>query len=620
MASAMAMGMDIMGRSKNRTNPLFLGKTEKCGLGLWFMVCFVPSAVAKVLDFEIKPTLTASQIYSDNFNLRSSSLGQAQGGFVTQLAPAFNIDRNSATTKFKLNYRLQFLYYEGVDIDPRLYNQLQMTSKTEIFNDSVFIDSSSTIGQGNASSIGAFATNNVAQSATVNSTTYRTFRVSPYWLPHLGGYADGEVRVSYMRFDNSGSRNLTTATGGVNTINDLGSDAYQESIYLRSGKKMESTGWSGRFSFSNQDQQYKSTSSSSLRFRSSNGELSYRLIDDVSAFVQLGYYDNVYSGGISPNNGIYITPGLSWTPSPQFSLAAGYGINAYFTNLIWHPSERTSFLLNYRDSKVGGGNCGLTGLGVGGAVGSALSSNTGCGTTSGTGLGAYGSGGVGPTATGTGFATGPLGASNSGSVWTASFQHRTRTSTWSASYYTTTTTVQQFLASQATFTTPADLNGNPTGPATANDRSINSPNFTDGIVISKRAQFAVSWFLSKHTFSFSGYQNNFAYSGGNRRNQDILGVLASWSYRFTPQVSAILQGSWQSSEYPGGNAGAGSAKTDYSSVSLSISRQLSSFATGSLQFSHFQTDSGSSANTRNIFGILGSYDANQVAASLNVRF
>ncbi len=595
MASATAMGMDIMGRPKSRANRVFPCQAEKVGLGIWLMLFVMPSAYAKIWDFDIKPSLATSQIYSDNFGLQSSSsTAQTQGGFATLLAPALNIVRDSPNVKFNLSYRLQFIYYEGVNLDPQLYNQLQMTSKTEIYDDSVFVDSTSTIGQGNATSIGAFSPNNVTQSSTVNTTTYRTFRISPYWLPHLGGYAEGEVRVGYSRFDNTTSANPVGNGVSSNAIGNLGSDTYQESVYLRSGKKMDSTGLSGRLSLSNQEQDYSSTAASNLRFRSVNGELSYRLVDHISAFVQAGYYDNAYSGTISPTNGIYATPGLSWTPSPQFTLAAGYGINAYFANLTWNPSQRTTFLLNYRDSQVGGSASGQQG-------------------SLGSGIGSTGSG-IGQT--GSSFAAGPLGASSVGSIWTGSMQHRTRTTTWKASYYTTTTTIQDYLASQSTFTTPTDVNGNPVGTPTANNLATNSPNYTNGVIVSKVAQLSVSWFVSKNTFQLSANQNNITYSTGNYPGQDILGFSASWNYRFSPRLNASIQGTWQSSSYSGSNAG----KTEYLMASMSINRPFSSSVMGSLQFTHYQTNSGNVTTASNLLDALGSYDSNQVTASLNVKF
>lgn len=573
----------------------------------------VPYSYAKVLDFSVKPMLAVSQAYIDNIRLQGSN--SSQGGLATQLIPSVNVSRDSANMKFNLNYRLQYLVYEGINLDPRLYNQLQMNSKTELYDNSVFLDSTSTMGQGNAGAIGSFTPNNILRSSSIGSTTYRTFRLSPYWQPHLGGYLDGEVRVGYLRFDNTSSINSSNVSQNFIGIGNLGSDSYQESVYFRSGKKMESTGFSGRLSFNNQEQYYRSIGSKT-QFRSIDAELSYRLLDDVSVFIQAGYYNNVYSGRATARNGTYIVPGVSWKPSPQFSLAAGYGANAYFANITWLPSQRTSFQLNYRNSQVGGSNCNQQNS-FGGLGGSAGSFSGTCGSGSGSslrGIGAGIGGGV------SGFSTGALGAANLGSSWNGSFQHRTKNSTWTVSYNTVTTTLQQLLANQAIFTTPTDANGNPTGEATANDRPTDLPNFTNGVIINKRAQASATWFFSKNSFQATINQSNLSYSTGSYRDQDILSLTASWSYRFNPRMTSTIQGSWQNSSYQTTGKIASKGDSEYLTASLSLSRQLSSFATGTLQFSHYQVDSNNLLNAANILGNLGSYSSSQVTASLNLAF
>jgi hypothetical protein len=488
-----------------------------------------------------------------------------------------------------------------------------MSSKTELFNDSIFVDSSSTLGQINSSAIGAVSSSNLYQ--TGNFTDYRTFRLSPYWTPHLNGYAEGELRLSYSYFANNNTHNTSSSTG--TGIGNLGSDSYQESLHLKSGRKFNASGATWRLSLNNQEQHNQSSSSSAVRFRSYNGELSHVLINDINAFTQIGYYDNQYSGSITAKNGLYVTPGLSWTPSPNFSLAAGYGYKAYFGNVNWHPSEHTSFQLNYRNSQVGGSNYGIPGFGGGG-----LSSGYGYGglATSSTAIAGFDYNPVGgTTAAGSTSPTGALGANNAGSTWNGSLNHRTRTTNWTASYYTATTTIQQILSSSPTFTAQHDAFGNPITELTPIERAVNTPNLTDGIIISKRAQGSVTWTLSKSNLYLSFYHNDLNYSSGTSRPQTILGVTASWNWRFSSRMNAILQGTWQTSDYHGGrtSVSSGPTSTDYLTASISLSRQLSSFATGSLQFFHSQ------ANSNGLSGISStsnSYDVNRVVASVSVNF
>ncbi|MFM8330756.1 MAG: TIGR03016 family PEP-CTERM system-associated outer membrane protein [Candidatus Methylumidiphilus sp.] len=613
MAWATATATAIMGRHKGQANFVSLHRSGHICVGIFLVTGASPSASAKLLDFQIQPSLSVSQTYSDNFRVQSSAQStQNSGGFVTDLAPTLNMSRDSSRSHFSLNARLQYLYYEGVGIDPRLFPQLQMTSKTEIFDNSVYIDSTSTISQGNLGGIGGVTPTNAVLSNAVNDTTYRTFRISPYWLPHFGGYADGEIRFGYYSFSNSNSGSNTTTT--ANGVGNFSADSFQESVYLRSGRKFDSSGLSWRLSLSNQDQKTTASNVAStlgnVRFTSTNGEISYRLIDDVSTFVQLGYYDNSYPGNVKPNNGLYITPGLSWTPSPNFSLAAGYGLNAYFSNLVWRPSNRTTFSLNYRNSQVGGSNCGNQISGIGGG-GNSLS-GAACPAASGAALG--GASASASTQQGLGYATGALGAANAGSSWNGSLHHQTRSTFWTATYSTVTTTIQQALVNQPTFTTPTDLSGNAIGDATANNTAVGLGN-SNNVFVSKRFQITATWQLPIHQFMLSGYQNDISYLSAAGHDQNTLGVNATWNWRLTPRMNLSTHGLWQSADFQG----AGSSSSDFLSASVTLTRQFSSFSSGSIIYSHFQTLSGNTNNVNSFFGV-GGLDSNSVTARFTVNF
>jgi len=599
------MDTDIMARLESRVKTLLPVEPKRKCLSLLLMVGFASTAEAAVWGVTLKPTITISQSYSDNLTLRPASL--AQSGFVTQLDPSLNIVRDTANTKFNLHSRLQYLYYEDISLSPRLYPQLQMTSKTELYDDSIFVDSSSTVGQGNSSSIGGgVSSSNIYQSPFTPHTTYRTFRFSPYWTPHFGGYAEGEVRFGYYHFGNSTSSSPTsTATG--NSIGNLGTDTYQESLNLKSGRKFNSSSLSWRLSANNQNQRSQTSSGSNLRFRNANGEISQRLFGDISAFIQTGYYDNQYSGNTVAKNGIYVTPGLSWSPSPNFSFAAGYGYNAYFSNVNWNPSERTSFQLTYRNSQVGGSAYG-SGSGFGGLSSTPPGFN-------------YNQVGGSSGQAASNSATGALGATNAGTTWNGSFNHRARTTHWNASYYTTTTTIQQILASTQTFATQYDAQGNPITSATAIERPINQPNLTDGIVISKNAQASVTWTLPKSNLTLSGYHRDYTYSTNNSPPQKTLGITASWIWRFSPRMSAMVNETWQSSEYQGsGLSASNNRKTEYLSASVSLNRQISSFVSSSLQFYYIQSNANNINAVGNVLASQGTYESNRITANLFISF
>jgi len=231
--------------------------------------------------------------------------------------------------------------------------------------------------------------------------------------------------------------------------------------------------------------------------------------------------------------------------------------------------------------------------------------------------GGYGMGGYGATgmaAASAGFPTGTLGASNAGSVWNVSMRHQTRNTSWMASYYTTTTTIQQYLSDLAT----VDINQD--GVINFLDRSISSPNLTDSVIVMKRAQVSFSWHLRKHNFHLSAYQGNYSYSTSNGRSQDMLGVNGNWTWIFNSRTSAMVSGFWQTSEYLGNalisNTG---TKTDYYSINLTFTRHITENITGSLMYNHYHNNT-SNGTVGNAQPNLGSYDTNRVTANVIIRF
>ncbi|QSA98014.1 TIGR03016 family PEP-CTERM system-associated outer membrane protein [Methylococcus sp. EFPC2] len=543
----------------------------------------------KARDWRITPSFSARQSYSDNIALDAS--GNRNDAFITQLNPGFRLKREGSRSTFDLNYRLQTIYYEGYDRDPSVNNQLQMTSKTELVDDSIFVDSTSSIGQTNTSSNGRYNYDNTLASG--NTTEFRTFRLSPYWRPHLGRYADGEVRIAYATF--------STDQGGDSGISD--SNTIQEYANFRNGDATLPFGW--RVNFSNQDQ-YRSQSASSVNansndvsFRNYNGELSYRLTTEYSVFIQAGMYDNNFPGPNSTSrsrNGSYYTAGAGWTPSPKFSLSAGYGKNNYFAFLRWTPSQRTTLNVQVRQSRVGGSpySSGIGSQNYGGGLGTGYLG----------GPGGYSS------------PYGQLGGGNTGTTWNGVLQHRMRNTTVSGTYNVSTTTIQQVLQDQQVFSTPGmngtDTNSDPV--VNLRDNSLSS--LTDDVITRKRAQLAVSHSFSKNTLTLSGYQENRTYSSG-LNEQDVLGLTATWNWRFTQLTSSTLQGSWQQTDTVTESATSGQQKNEYFNIGWILNRRITSHLNGALELRHFQQD-GALGVTNNTS--LGKSTENRVTASVNVTF
>jgi hypothetical protein len=616
--------------------PASIPSIRKIGQGIAVLPFLFPLAPAFAVDWLVTPNLTARGIYSDNINLSgsgqqsSSSVGQnGDDAFVTELSPGVSVRRRGRNL-FNLDYRMQNLFYAGTDADPRINNQLQMNSTTELWDNSVFIDSTSTIGQYNNTTTGRFAFDNVSQ--TGNTSEYRTFRINPYWKSHLGGYAEGIFGVTYSNI------------GGGN----FDSNIFEQRVDLRSGNWFDALTW--RANLYNQENTRDNgvegaSTTGDVKYRNYNGELRYRLSKEFSPFIQAGRFENDFLGQTDVSgarNGGYWTAGLAWTPSAKLAVQGGWGNNNHFISLAWEPSKRTTFQIIYRDSDIGGvyggsgigglgyGGTGFGGAGIGGAgfggtdfvggtggggigfggadFGGAGFGGTGFGGAGfggagfgGTGFGGAGFGGAGFGGTGfggAGFGGTGLGGFNAGTTWNALLSHKTRRTSWIATYTVNTTTIQQVLLDQPVF-----------NPLTSQPflLPIDQPILTNEVITRKRGQASVSGRTAKSTVTLTGYQEdrNYQFSG----DQDVLGFTASWSWQFAARTQSLLYFVWQAIDNQSGALG--NSDNKFMTVSLALNRRIWADLTGSLELRHMQQDSNRSENE---------FDENRVTASLFMRF
>ena len=536
--------------------------------------------------WQFKPQFLAREIYSDNIGLASHS-ADSRAAFVTELSPGLRIHRDGSRNKFDLNYRLQSFFYAGIDRGAQLRNRLQMNSTTELVDDEIFLDSRSTIGQANTNAVGRLVTDN--SSATNTQSEYKSFRLSPYWRPHLGGYVEGEIRFAYGYVGSGNTSSLSNA------------HLIQESVNLENGHKDMPFGW--RANFNNYDIQREQSAgirgSNDILFRNYNGELSYGLTKEYFVLAQAGVYDNDFgssSGARQSRNGAYFTPGLAWIPSPRFSLAGGYGINNRFATLRWSPTPRTGLQVYYRNSDVGGATSTGFGTGLNNGVagfGQTLSSTQDAST--GQGYNLWSS------------PFGPLGGGNVGSTWNGSLFHRTRMTFWNATYLVSTTTVQQLLSEQQVFDRLVDVQGN-LGDPEANPVPIDLPSFSDAIITRKRGQVSVTGFTAKNTVRLSAYHENRRYEGDiSSSDRDVYGFMASWNWRIGSRTSSTVRGAWQEIQSQGNR----SNQSELYYVSWILNRRVTEFLDGAVELRHQQLD----ANDRR-----SDYTENRVSASVNVHY
>jgi hypothetical protein len=368
-------------------------RLSKKTLGSCFLLIFLRDAYAEI--WQIRPMLFANEQYTDNLYLapdkpapNTQDTRTRQSSFVTILGPGIFANRTGPWS-LNLYYQLQGIFYAGGVSSVNFNNQLGLNSRSEIIDNSLYLNVISNIGQfnnANAFGRGVYAVDNVSRTGT--TSTYQVFMVNPYWTPHLGGYVDGVVGLSY-------AYTTTGNNGGMGDTNNI-----VEYVNLYNGKEFSLLGW--RLNFFQQDMfsgggnSASSTNNGDVSYRNYSGQISYRLWEHVQPFVQAGVYENNFAnnGTVNgANNGSYWNVGAIWTPSQKTYLQAGAGRNNYFARLRWSPSKRTELLFSFRDSDVGGAYGGYGGYGGVGGYGGGFGGYGGIGGYGGgSSLGGYGGG------------------------------------------------------------------------------------------------------------------------------------------------------------------------------------------------------------------------------------
>jgi len=333
----MAMVMGSMGIRND--NPFFRKVSFKLLVCLSLYGLVMPHT-AIAFDWRVRPTLSMSEVFSDNLELSDNA---KKSGFVTEVAPGLSMFGQSPWSNFNLNYRLQGLYNAGGSDAIDINHQLQMNSLYQAVRNTLFLRTSSSISQQNINN-SYIATDNITGNR--DRTTVTNFNISPYWTPHFGQYASGLFRVGYQQtgFNNG---NFSENEVPANQISD--SSSYSADARLLSGSKFSKIRWNLNYSLQHQNRD----SGEDVQFERYHGDLRYFINRKFNVFANFGYENNDYQTlNDSINNGFFYTLGGRWSPSRWYSLEAGFG-NNYNATVRFNPSNNFTGVVTYRYKNVG---------------------------------------------------------------------------------------------------------------------------------------------------------------------------------------------------------------------------------------------------------------------------
>jgi uncharacterized protein (PEP-CTERM system associated) len=192
-------------------------KHSKRGL---FLACLLLPGVGAAGDWKFSPSLTVSEHYSDNINLRADA--NAQSDWVTEISPKLKIRKDGARLKVQVDYSLSGLVYAQDTNKDQIRHSLNAKAEAELLEDWFYLDASSRMSHELASfSGGVGAGGGVA--GNNNTTATRSYSLSPYMKHRFGSYATVEARVTRDGVfsgnsavtDTESTRYLLAATSGA---------------------------------------------------------------------------------------------------------------------------------------------------------------------------------------------------------------------------------------------------------------------------------------------------------------------------------------------------------------------------------------------------------------------
>lgn len=325
-----------MGKSRRAAGPA-LPRLAPVAAAVLVLAAGPASAVS---GWDIIPSVSLKETYTDNVNLQSSEL--AEGQFVTELTPALSIGHTSRRLYLRSTFRVRAFAFtdHSVSGENRSANEFSLNSKATLIDDLLFLNLSGSRAQQTISAFGQqYAGNDYANANRAPVTTYS---FSPYAVHSFGSTAN-----LLLRFSRDSVQSSKTAQGAVTGLgNTTGTTV---SANLSSGRAFRSVSWNVGYS----DQTQESSITDDTKSQVLNTQLRYRVQPTVSLLVNAGYdkYDYSALGGVT--KGASYSAGFDWNPSTRTRVEATVGhrfVGSTKSLLVTHRSRRTVWNISYNDT------------------------------------------------------------------------------------------------------------------------------------------------------------------------------------------------------------------------------------------------------------------------------
>jgi uncharacterized protein (PEP-CTERM system associated) len=314
---------DAQPRRQARSASGDVRRTLKWFLSLSVALPALLSFPAWAAEWDIVPTVSVGEIYTDNVSLSPDAL--KQDDWITQVIPGISIAATGTGLRFSATYAPDILYYARGQRDNQVYQRGNARVSAELARQLLFVDAGGGVDQYDASLQSPLTTSNV--NTTGNRATVRSYFVSPYLSHDFGSDAQAEARFTESVV-NSDDISLNSLSNSV---------ADRINLRLKSGPAYKLLAWHLDYLRENID--YESAPDISSEVITADAR---RLITPtVGLLAQVGY--DVYKvGDIAPESeGPSWSAGFDWTPSPRSRLAVAAGHRFYGDVYLLDFTHRT---------------------------------------------------------------------------------------------------------------------------------------------------------------------------------------------------------------------------------------------------------------------------------------
>lgn len=322
--------MDTTASSRGRTRSSLQAVVGRCSPALLGLVFAMSPQLGHGASWEVTPTLSVAEIYTDNVELASE--GSEEQEFVTEIRPGISVVGTGRRLRLSADYRMQNLFYVEDSDRNSTNHQFRGQANSELVKELFFLDASATVRQVLITPEDGVRLDNIA---TGNRTDAQTYSISPYLRSRFGGYAQGLAR--YRR----------TAVRVDEGASDSDTDTVEAS--LRSGPKFTRFVWSLAY----QSQQQDRETATDFDRTTARADARYRLTDSWSLLGLAGYEDQELRTSRQFEEGTYWAVGLGWRPNRHIGVDALYGDEFRSASVNWNPTTRTSLSVSWRDREVG---------------------------------------------------------------------------------------------------------------------------------------------------------------------------------------------------------------------------------------------------------------------------